>query len=427
MKLPVIFLLMFFALGSSVWSQQSYNNCSAQFELCPNNTSSVNNIGATAILCGGCEDDFNFCFDLDNSIWLSFTTNATGGDVQIDFSNLVFENNPGQDNELQATIIEAGVSCASATYTQLGNCVSNAAGNFSLNALGLAPQTTYYVVVDGDNTGAGITSAAECTFDISISGTGVDHASSSINLTQSATDICLYDVVFFTASVANCPDTGQYNWYINGELVAVTTDPEFQTSELQTGDVVTAETSCYTLCPEIVSVDGSAMNAYSFFLDAGNDTTILSGDPVTLNGSTSAPVYSWEPAYLFSDPNALNTMAFPTETITLSLTATENGCTLTDYVVVTINTDLEIPNAFSPNGDNINDSWLIKGIEKFPNNSVRIYDRWGQEVYQATGYSSIKMWDGTNGKRPLTESVYFYVIDLGEGSAPLNGTITVIK
>lgn len=427
MRSPVIFLLMYILIGSISWGQEAYNNCSSPLELCPNNVYTVNNIGANVTFCAGCDDDFNFCFSTDNTVWFTFTTNATGGDVQVDITNLVFESNPGQDTELQAVIIEASVACSAASYVQQGNCVSAATTDFTLNATGLAPSTTYVIVVDGDNTGAGVTSPAECTFDIAISGTAVDRINSSIGVAQNATSICLYDPVVFTASVANCPDTGDYNWYINGNLVATTTDSTFTTTALNDGDVVTVETSCYLLCPEVVSADASAMSVYSFPVDAGNDTTIISGETVSLNGSTSAPVYTWSPSYLFSDPSLLSTLAFPTETITLSLTATENGCTLTDYVTVTVINDLQIPNTFSPNGDNINDTWIIEGIGLCPNNSVRIYDRWGQEVFEATGYSLAKSWDGTTGKRPLTESVYFYVIDLGNNSSPINGTITVIR
>jgi hypothetical protein len=52
----------------------------------------------------------------------------------INFTNLVFETNPNQGNALQATLIEATAPCSSSSYTQLGNCVSNATGNFLINA-----------------------------------------------------------------------------------------------------------------------------------------------------------------------------------------------------------------------------------------------------------------------------------------------------
>lgn len=427
MRSPVIFLLTLFLSLNFAFGQEVYNDCSSALEICPNSVYSVNNIGANVTFCTGCEDDFNFCFPTDNTIWLSFTTNAVGGAVQVDFSNLVFEVNPGQAVELQATIIETAVPCNSGSYVQIGNCVSNATNNFSLNAAGLAPNTSYMIVVDGQNGGVGITDPAECAFDISISGAGVDRTASTIGISQNETNICENDVVTFAANVANCPDTGQYNWYINGTLVAVTDTNEFQTSALADGDVVTVETSCYALCPEIVSADAAPMSVYSFNVDAGEDRTANRGEAVSLNGITTAPAYYWEPSYLFSDPNSLTTIVIPDETITVSLTATENGCTKTDYLTITITSELDIPNTFSPNGDNINETWVIEGIELYPNNAVKIYDRWGQEVFQTTGYSQAKTWNGDIRNRQATEGVYFYIIDLGDGGEVINGTLTLIR
>ncbi len=424
---PVIFLLMLISGSISATAQEPYNACSNALELCPGQIFSANNIGANVTFCTGCEDDFNFCFATDNTIWFSFTTNNSGGDVLVDFTNLVFETNAGQDNELQATILEATVPCNSGSYTQLGNCVSNATGNFTLSATGLAANTTYMVVVDGDNNGAGITSPAECTFDVSISGTAVDRPAPVIGVNQSSSSICQNDVVYFDATLADCPDTGAFNWYINGNLTAVTTVPYFQTSGLSDGDIVTVETSCYLVCPEIISVDANAVSVYSFSVDAGEDVTVASGEAVPLNGQTSAPSFGWSPAYLFNDPNSLNTICHTDETIVISLTATENGCTLTDYLTITVSQDLDIPNTFSPNGDNLNDTWVIKGIELYPNNAVNIYDRWGQLVFQTTGYSKVKSWDGSLKSRQATEGVFYYVIDLlNDGKQILKGTITLI-
>lgn len=325
MRTTVIFMLTFFLAAHTATGQQQYNACPNAFELCPNTTFSVDNIGANVTFCSGCEDDFNFCFATDNTIWFTFTTNAAGGDVQVDFSNLVFETNPGQDNELQATIIQELAPCSSGSYTQLGNCVSNAVGNFALNVLALPPSTTYYIVVDGDNTGAGITSAAECTFDISISGTGVDRPVPSTAISSSSVIICQNDVVTFSATIANCPNNGDYSWYINGVLEAVTILPTFLTSALNNGDIVTVETSCYTQCAELVTDTNPAISVYSFNVFAGIDLTISPGEIVSLNGVTSAPVYFWSPAYLFSNPNSLSTFATPDQTVTLTLTAVENG------------------------------------------------------------------------------------------------------
>lgn len=91
--------------------------------------------------------------------------------------------------------------------------------------------------------------------------------------------------------------------------------------------------------------------------------------------------------------------------------------------------DLHIPNAFSPNNDGINDFWVIRGIEGYPNNKVRIYNRWNNRVFEMKGYRN--GWNGNNqmqiyfGDGRLPESTYFYVLDLGDGSKPRTGFVFI--
>ena len=428
MRIPVIFLLMFVLQLLPVAAQPIYNGCGSALEICPNNSFTVNNIGANVTFCGGCEDDFNFCFTNQNSIWITFTSNSLGGDVQIDFTNLVFETNANKGNALQATLIEATAPCSSSSYTQLGNCVSSATGNFTINAVGLLPNTTYYIVVDGDDTGAGITSAAECTFDISISGTGVNRGIPSAQITPTDISLCQNEILYLGVDLQNCPDSSNISWYVNGVLEAVTPDTNLVISSLQDGDVVTVETTCFTQCIEIVSSSTNPVSVYSFNIDAGVNETINVGQQVILNGTTSAPEYYWTPSFYLSDTSAISPVANPDATTTYTLTATENGCTLTDYVTITVIDDLNIPNTISPNGDNINDKWFIDGIESYPNSILFIYDRWGQEVFQTTGYSKSKAWDGSIKNRESAEGVYFYILDLElDKGETYKGSITVIR
>ncbi|WP_149304988.1 cadherin domain-containing protein [Pareuzebyella sediminis] len=74
--------------------------------------------------------------------------------------------------------------------------------------------------------------------------------------------------------------------------------------------------------------------------------------------------------------------------------------------------------AFTPNGDGNNDAWIIPGIDNYPNNTVRVYNRWGHEVYATTSYHND--WEGfyKNRNEKLPSGSYLYVIDLGDGSAP---------
>lgn len=81
--------------------------------------------------------------------------------------------------------------------------------------------------------------------------------------------------------------------------------------------------------------------------------------------------------------------------------------------------------AFTPNGDGINDSWVIPGIDNYPNNRVTIYNRWGHEIFGTNQYQND--WNGTakGNSNMLPPGSYFYVIDLGNGSAPVQGWIFI--
>ena len=81
--------------------------------------------------------------------------------------------------------------------------------------------------------------------------------------------------------------------------------------------------------------------------------------------------------------------------------------------------------AFTPNGDGNNDAWIIPGIDNYPNNVVKVYNRWGHEVFGTKSYRN--NWEGfyKNRNEKLPAGSYMYVINLGDGSAPLQGWIFI--
>lgn len=426
MRPLVIFLLTVFFSQISV-AQSDYNVCSQALELCPNVTVSVTNIGANKTVCPGCEDDFNFCFTANNTIWFKFTTNTVGGTVQIDFTNLVFQPGFEVGNALQATMFSASLPCDPASYTAVGNCVSSGSTPFTLTAT-LNPSTTYYLVVSGESPAPGLTTPAECTFDLTLSGIGVDRTASSISITTNDTSICPNEVLTATASLSECPDSGTYQWFINGVLVAVTTDSIFQTSTLADGDVLSVQNSCFAQCPVTVTSSGVAISVYALTVNAGPDMTIQPGESVQLNGSSSSATFIWSPAFGVSDTNSLTPFVSPEITTVYALTATENGCTLQDQVTISVASPLFFPNTFSPDNDGTNDTWEIIGINVYTDCFVKIFDRWGQEVFQSVGYSGGKAWDGTHNGNPLNEGVYFYIIELRDAEEQVfNGSITLVR
>jgi gliding motility-associated-like protein len=100
------------------------------------------------------------------------------------------------------------------------------------------------------------------------------------------------------------------------------------------------------------------------------------------------------------------------------------------YVVIVDRADAEpqaiIPtNIITPNGDGKNDYWIIPGIEQYPNNSVKVFDRAARLVYSKNNYNN--EWDGTYKGSPLNEDTYYYLIDLGSGQPKIKGFITIVR
>ncbi len=356
----------------------------------------------------------------------SSITNSTGGFAQIDFSNLVFETGVGQDAEVQATIIKANAPCDGTTYSAQGNCITNATSNFSLSA-NLLANTQYFVVLNGSKNGAGITQAAEFTLDLVLSGTGVDRIVPSL-LIDFNPQYCKYELATFVAHLDNCPDSSNYKWFINGILVAQTQDNIFQTSALSNGDVVSVSNSCFTQCPVTPSAATPNLNVTEFIVDAGPDQATNPNESVELNGSTNALSFVWSPATNISSTTILNPVVSPDFTTSYFLTGEINGCFISDEVVVSVGLELKITNTFSPNEDGKNDTWEIPGLVNYPNCLVEIFDRWGQQVFTATGYNSKKAWNGTKNDKKLTPGVYYYVIELrDEDSKRLTGYLNLIR
>ncbi len=82
-------------------------------------------------------------------------------------------------------------------------------------------------------------------------------------------------------------------------------------------------------------------------------------------------------------------------------------------------------NQISPNADGINDTVFINCITDYPNNTLQIFDRYGNEVFSANGYDNTWMGTGKNGDLP--KGTYFYILDLGDGSEVRKGWIQIIR
>jgi gliding motility-associated-like protein len=84
---------------------------------------------------------------------------------------------------------------------------------------------------------------------------------------------------------------------------------------------------------------------------------------------------------------------------------------------------LEIPTVFTPNDDGYNDDWVINGIIDYPNCSMKIFNRWGQLLFESVGYT--QTWNGTYDGDALPIADYYFILDLQDGTEARTGTITL--
>jgi gliding motility-associated-like protein len=112
------------------------------------------------------------------------------------------------------------------------------------------------------------------------------------------------------------------------------------------------------------------------------------------------------------------------QTYTLSATG-DGNCTATDTMTVKILKPITVPNSFSPNGDGINDQWVIPNLADYQNCKVEVFNRYGQLVFQSSGYG--KSWDGTYKGSPVPFATYYYIITLNYGFQPVTGSVTIVR
>lgn len=148
--------------------------------------------------------------------------------------------------------------------------------------------------------------------------------------------------------------------------------------------------------------------------------------------ANGADHYSWSPGIYLNDKNRANPVAALDSTTTFVVTGTNQyGCSATDSVVVKVTTEgrglFLVPNAFTPNGDGLNDCFGISHWGNVQVNNFSIYNRWGECVFKAANADDC--WDGTYlGKSQLTGS-FAYIIEVSTpcGEVSRRGLVTIIR
>jgi gliding motility-associated-like protein len=166
----------------------------------------------------------------------------------------------------------------------------------------------------------------------------------------------------------------------------------------------------------VVVFEGASANA-------GPDVAIIAGDVYQMIASASAGSYVWTPSSGLSSATVLNPSATPQATTNYTLTVTSpQGCVATDQMVITVVPYCIKPmNAFTPNGDGINDRWLITNGNCLISVRAQVFNRYGSRVFEANNYDNT--WDGTYKGKPLPDGTYYYVLEF----KLINGRKQVVK
>ncbi len=169
---------------------------------------------------------------------------------------------------------------------------------------------------------------------------------------------------------------------------------------------------------------------------AGRDTTIRINESALLNASViRGTKFNWQPDQNLTCTNCLMPMADPEQTTTYTLYTRDNhGCESSDSVQVkVVYPPFEMPNAFTPNGDGVNEEIRPRGgnVVEY---EYRVYNRWGELVFQTNDPQ--EGWDGTNQNgKPQPIGTYVYYIQAiviknetqKEEKKTLKGNITLIR
>jgi gliding motility-associated-like protein len=243
----------------------------------------------------------------------------------------------------------------------------------------------------------------------------------------SFTNACLgHDVNFNNQSSISNGQQINYLWNFGDGAEAAQSSTAHQYPTAGSYTVTLYAISALDLCIDSIK---NMVQVYSLpRASAGKDTSVAYNKPFTLNAS-GGTTYYWQSTVTLQNPRLQNPVVTLTDDAIFKVTVIDaNNCIATDSVKVSVirDEDLVPSNVLTPDGNGQNDTWFIRNIEGYPNATVHIFNRWGQEVYQTMAYQN--NWDGRNYKGDnLPDGTYYYVITFGGSDKVYKGAITLLR
>jgi gliding motility-associated-like protein len=229
---------------------------------------------------------------------------------------------------------------------------------------------------------------------------------------------------------ANLGSIGIGTWLNPGDgtTLADTNEATTQIDGLQLGTYSYRWMVINGVCPpsyDDVTVDVVPFPVVETLLDT---TFIFAPSSVEVEATSDLDViFEWWPNIGLTNGDQAVATVEPATTTTYYINGTTaDGCKTTDTILVEVNEGLKLPTAFTPDGDRFNDVWNLKELANYPDCAVKIYNRWGNEMFASKGYQI--PWDGTFNGKDLPSGSYFFVVELGVPEVPpITGSITIIR
>jgi gliding motility-associated-like protein len=340
-------------------------------------------------------------------------------------------SNPALDVSFTDTVYVKRNTLAATSAKQDATCTAN--GTITVTATGGVPPIQYSISGGGNYQATNVFSnlqpgtytvtvsdAASC----AVTGQPLTIALQGAVSVNAGADTLICTGASFTRGVTSNATT--YSWSPAAGVSNPAIANPVLSPQTTTTYTVTATTGNCT-AQDIVTVNVAAgASAY-----AGADKTILAGKSYQLQGTASAGTYLWAPPAGLSATNVLNPTAIPAQTTTYTLkVTTSQGCIATDDMTITVVPYCIKPmEAFTPNGDGINDVWLVtNGTGCLDKAKAQVFNRYGAKIFESNDYKN--NWDGTYKGKMLPDGTYYFVITyrlITGAEENMKGSVTILR
>ncbi|ALI98382.1 T9SS type B sorting domain-containing protein [Rufibacter tibetensis] len=312
-------------------------------------------------------------------------------------TNLAFSVKPAGCGQTAGQVTVDGVTGGTAPYT------------YSLDGAAFVSSTSFSGIAAGNHT-LSVKDARNCTYQVTVT---VKQLESSVTLVRDV--LCATDRNG-SITISTKGGDSQTEFSINNGAT-FQKDSVFSNLAAGTYQVITRFSATCTITIGRVEVKAPAPVQVTV-----TPLTETSAAVTAISGGTAPYTYKLDNGQ-FTSATEFTDLSEGTHTLVVK---DQNGCTTEVSFNMASTAGFEIPNGFTPNGDGINDLWVLKNLTTlFPRCKVTVYNRWGSPVFESHGYK--KPWDGTHQGKPLPVGTYYTVIELGNGKAPLRKSLTIMR